>query len=253
MTKSSAKPRAPRIVCLCGSTRFGEAFRQANLRETLAGHIVLSIGCDMRSDTEIFASRSEEERQQIKADLDELHFRKIDLADEILVLNVDGYVGASTRREIIYAKRKQKRVRWLEVPGLPSTTSPAKGENRSEIPAKSESAKEKPNLMNHPKEALLVRITGWSSPPCWYAGREDEVFEVYPLGRDFVLKEDFDRGPDAIWRHIDRCDCVEVDPDLTQGADLNPTLNDLNLTAKNDLDSPAKSLGLETGPEETLP
>ena len=104
----------PRIVCLCGSTRFGEAFREANLSETLAGRIVLTVGCDMRSDAELFAELSGEELDQVKAALDELHLRKIDLADEILVLNVGGHVGSSTSREIEYARATGKTIRWLE-------------------------------------------------------------------------------------------------------------------------------------------
>lgn len=76
------------IVCLCGSTRFSEAYQKANLTETLAGRIVLSIGCDMRSDHQLFDGFSEERLNEIKANLDELHLRKIDLADEILVLKV---------------------------------------------------------------------------------------------------------------------------------------------------------------------
>jgi hypothetical protein len=103
-------------VCLCGSTRFGEAFRKANLSETLAGRIVLTVGCDMRSDSELFADLGEDERAQVKAGLDKLHLRKIDLADEILVLNVGGYVGLSTAREIEYAHGTGKTVRWLEPP-----------------------------------------------------------------------------------------------------------------------------------------
>jgi hypothetical protein len=105
----------PRIVCLCGSTRFSAAFREANLRETLAGRIVLTIGCDMRSDVELFSDKSEWELREIKDDLDILHLQKIRLADEILVLNVGGYVGESTRREIEYAREIGKKVRWLEV------------------------------------------------------------------------------------------------------------------------------------------
>lgn len=104
----------PTIVCLCGSTRFLEAYRKANLDETLAGRIVLTIGCDMRSDGELFANMSEARRQEIKAELDELHLRKIDLADEILVLNVGYYIGESTRREIDYALDTGKVVRYLE-------------------------------------------------------------------------------------------------------------------------------------------
>lgn len=104
----------PTIVCLCGSTQYIEAFHRANRDETLAGNIVLSIGCDMRSDTELFAGKSDIELARIKADLDQLHLRKIDLADEVLILNVGGYVGNSTRRELSYARDLNKRVRWLE-------------------------------------------------------------------------------------------------------------------------------------------
>ena len=102
----------PTIVCLCGSTRFSEAFHEANLRETLAGRIVLSIGCDFKSDTDLLLAGSL--TPEDKARLDELHLRKIGLADEVLILNVGGYVGESTLREIGYARRQNKRVRWLE-------------------------------------------------------------------------------------------------------------------------------------------
>lgn len=104
----------PHIVCLCGSTRFGDAFRDANLRETLAGHIVLSIGCDTRSDADLLAGRDPRSVGEIKTALDELHKRKIDLADEVLVLNVGGYIGDSTRSEIEYAEKLSKPVRYLE-------------------------------------------------------------------------------------------------------------------------------------------
>ncbi len=108
------KNERPKIVCLCGSTRFGEAFQAANLKETLAGKIVLSIGCNMKSDSEIFGHLPQAELDEIKIRLDELHKRKIDLADEVLVLNVGGYVGSSTLSEIIYADRLKKPLRWLE-------------------------------------------------------------------------------------------------------------------------------------------
>jgi hypothetical protein len=120
-TGSVRMPR-PTVVCLCGSTRFGQAFRDANLQETLDGKIVLTIGCDMRSDAELFADKSPQELQEIKHRLDILHLRKIDMADEVLILNVSGYIGESTRRELDYAVANGKRVRWLEpehVPELP--------------------------------------------------------------------------------------------------------------------------------------
>lgn len=108
------KKAAPEIVCLCGSTRFGEAFQAANLKETLAGKIVLSIGCNMKSDSEIFGHLPQAELDEIKIRLDELHKRKIDLSDEVLVLNVGGYIGDSTRSEIEYAEANHVPVRYLE-------------------------------------------------------------------------------------------------------------------------------------------
>ena len=105
----------PTIVCLCGSTRFWEEFRDAGLRETLAGRIVLSIGI-AAPDAVTFAHADTPNGLTIKAKLDALHKRKIDLADEVLVLNVGGYVGDSTRSEIEYAQSRGKEVRWLEEP-----------------------------------------------------------------------------------------------------------------------------------------
>lgn len=101
----------PTITVLCGSTRFYEEFRKQNLRLTLAGHIVLSIGCDTKSDGDLQAAG---ELDVSKAELDDLHKRKIDLADEVLVLNCDGYIGESTRSEIEYAEKLGKPVRYLE-------------------------------------------------------------------------------------------------------------------------------------------
>ena len=107
-------PGRPTITVLCGSTRFGEAFREANLRETMAGRIVLSIGCDLRSDHELWSDKSEAEVEQIKTNLDALHKRKIDLADEVLILNVGGYIGSSTRSELEYAEKIGRPVRYVE-------------------------------------------------------------------------------------------------------------------------------------------
>lgn len=100
----------PRIVCLCGSTRFKQAFETAALEETLAGNIVLSVGSMTQSDEEL----KERITPGIKLALDVLHKRKIDLADEVLVLNVGGYIGESTRSEIEYAKGQFKSIRYLE-------------------------------------------------------------------------------------------------------------------------------------------
>lgn len=112
----SQQVERPTIVCLCGSTRFAATFHEANLRETLAGRIVLTVGCDTKSDADLRLAGELTEEDKVR--LDELHLRKIGLADEILVLNVGGYIGQSTRREIAYARRLGKRVRWWESSAL---------------------------------------------------------------------------------------------------------------------------------------
>ena len=102
----------PKIVCLCGSGRFREAFEQAEAKETLAGNIVVTIGVNTKDVTRHPGLSG------LKPFLDELHLRKIDLADEVLVLNVGGYVGESTANEIRYAEQTAKPVRYLEVPEM---------------------------------------------------------------------------------------------------------------------------------------
>lgn len=104
----------PTITVLCGSTRFGHSFQEQNLRLTMDGHIVLSIGCDTRTDHELWRDLDEAAMEALKDKLDVLHKRKIDLADEVLVLNVGGYIGSSTRSEIEYAEKLGRPVRYLE-------------------------------------------------------------------------------------------------------------------------------------------
>lgn len=102
----------PAIVCLCGSTRFKEAFVDHNARLTLEGKIVLSVGL-WGHDQEL-RGLGRFPAPEIKAKLDELHLRKIDIADCVLVLNVGGYIGESTKREIAYAIKTGKPVEYLE-------------------------------------------------------------------------------------------------------------------------------------------
>ena len=104
-----ARTPMPKVVCLCGSTRFKREFIDANFRETLVGNIVLTVGWFSHVDAEVFYPSESQ-----KTALDELHKRKIDLADEVLVLNVGGYIGDSTRSEIEYALRTGVPVRYLE-------------------------------------------------------------------------------------------------------------------------------------------
>jgi hypothetical protein len=107
-------PTRPKIVCLCGSTRFWREFQRAGLAETLASNIVLSIGAASGTDDEHFGNLPREEYDRVKAMLDQLHLRKIDMADEVLVLNPGGYIGESTGRELMYAVEEKKEIRLLE-------------------------------------------------------------------------------------------------------------------------------------------
>lgn len=106
-------PTRPPIVCLCGSTRFMEAFFEEGWRLTLEGQIVLSVGVCKHVDT-AGGHGGEALGQDVADRLDELHMRKIDLADWVFVLNVSGYIGDSTRAEIEYARAHEKPVEFLE-------------------------------------------------------------------------------------------------------------------------------------------
>jgi hypothetical protein len=106
-------PGRPEIVCLCGSTRFYDAFQQANYDLTMRGVIVLSVGFYPHAKTEHGHGEGVGHDSAEKVALDELHKRKIDLADSVLVLNVDQYVGESTRSEIAYAESIGKPVVYL--------------------------------------------------------------------------------------------------------------------------------------------
>lgn len=103
----------PAIVCLCGSTRFMEAFHAAGWALTLKGVIVLSVGVCIHGDEE-GAHGAEALGPDVVARVNELHLRKIDLADRVYVMNVGGYIGEDTRAEIEYATANGKPVDYLE-------------------------------------------------------------------------------------------------------------------------------------------
>ena len=97
-----------KVITVCGSTRFKDAFMEAQKRLTLDGNIVISEG--------LFGHSGNDEAwtEGTKEMLDDMHKRKIDMADEIFVINVGGYIGSSTRSEIEYAMATGKAVRYLE-------------------------------------------------------------------------------------------------------------------------------------------
>lgn len=96
------------IVTLCGSTRFKEQFLDAQKQLTLEGYIVISVG--------LFGHSGDDDvwKPGVKEMLDDMHLRMIDMADDIFVINVGGYIGESTRREISYAEQTGKNIKYLE-------------------------------------------------------------------------------------------------------------------------------------------
>ena len=99
-----------KIITLCGSTKFKDEFIAEQKKLTLEGNIVISVGLFGHSgDSEVWSEATKEM-------LDDMHKRKIDLADEIFVINVGGYIGTSTSSEIEYAISTDKPVSYFVVP-----------------------------------------------------------------------------------------------------------------------------------------
>ena len=96
-----------KVITLCGSTKFKEEFLRVQKELTLKGNIVLS--------NSLFGHSGDIEawEEEVNKMLFDMHLRKIDISDEIFVINVDGYIGDSTRKEIEYAKKNGKKVSYL--------------------------------------------------------------------------------------------------------------------------------------------
>ena len=104
-----------KVITLCGSTRFKDEFMKAQKDLTLAGNIVINVGLFGHSgDHEVWENMDEGTLTKTKEMLDDMHKRKIDMADEIYVINVGGYIGSSTKSEIEYAMASGKVVCFLE-------------------------------------------------------------------------------------------------------------------------------------------
>ena len=189
-----AQPAAPHvkteIVCLCGSTRFIDTFTEQYGRLTDEGKIVLSVGRVVPQSEQALGSAR-------KVALDELHLRKIDLCDRVLVLNVGGYVGTSTRREIAYAKERGKPIDLLYPDaGLdgsapaPSREAPEAGSAETMYFADGDAIKE--NDAGDVKHVLRVvganadhsaRIASWLAEQLNEGGRHGRASEV-PVRED---------------------------------------------------------------------
>ncbi len=102
-----------KVVTLCGSTRFKDEFYQVQKELTLKECIVISVGLFGHSgDEEVWENMDEGTITKTKIMLDDMHKRKIDMADEIFVIDVNGYIGESTKSEIEYAKKHNKPITY---------------------------------------------------------------------------------------------------------------------------------------------
>ena len=96
-----------RIITLCGSIKFKDEFMKVQEKLTLDGNIVFT--------PNFFNNvRKEDIDEKMKKMLDEMHKQKIDMSDEIYIINLGGYIGESTKAEIEYAKTKGKNISYLE-------------------------------------------------------------------------------------------------------------------------------------------
>ena len=103
------------VITLCGSTKFKNEFMSVQKKLTLESNIVISVGLFGHSgDNEVWENMSENTLTKTKEMLDDMHKCKIDMADEVFVVNVGGYIGDSTRSEIEYAISTGKKVNYLE-------------------------------------------------------------------------------------------------------------------------------------------
>ena len=108
-----------KVITLCGSTRFKKEFMEVQKDLTLNGNIVISVGLFGHSgDNEVWENMDEGTLTKTKEMLDDMHKCKIDMADEIFVINVGGYIGSSTKSEIEYAIPHGKKVNYLESKGI---------------------------------------------------------------------------------------------------------------------------------------
>lgn len=101
----------PRVIVLCGSTRFMAEMTDADRVLTWQGDIVIKPGCDMKTPDPLWADAADAEAG--KARLDDLHRAKIRLADAVYVICPGGYIGDSTAAEIEYARELGKPLTYI--------------------------------------------------------------------------------------------------------------------------------------------
>lgn len=139
----------PHIVTLCGSMRFFQQMLDVAAAETAAGRLVLAPFCVVAPD---------DQDGDFKAMLDELHRRKIDLADEVIVVtDTDSYVGESTSGEIAYATKHSKPVRYAQI-DVPAATATDREQVRDLLIAAVEAKRDTVDTTGRPLWSETARI-----------------------------------------------------------------------------------------------
>ncbi len=179
----------PGIIVLCGSSRFYDEYQRANYALTMAGYIVLGIGHYPHSLTEAGGhGEGVGHDSEQKVALDELHKHKITLADRVVILNVGGYVGASTLSEINHAIALSRPVDFLEdghtwggvpegtlVPGSGTVTAVSRKPHRSYVKF------DRTSVGQLDFGGVRTDAPGWSEGVNeWIAGRSND--EPVPVG-----------------------------------------------------------------------
>lgn len=111
--QSAANLYRPKIVCIIGSSRFFRELREAVFHETINGNIVLSIGCNLSTDSDLLGHYNPDIIPYIRHSLKNIHLWKIKLCDEVLCLNCYGYIGDQTREELVFAVSHGKNIRYI--------------------------------------------------------------------------------------------------------------------------------------------
>jgi hypothetical protein len=101
-------------ITLCGSTRFKSDFEAWNHKLAINGHTVYSLSLFAREEKDVGKESNITISENEKVTLDLVHLDKILNSDAIVVINIGGYTGFSTKREIEWAKMKGKRVYSIE-------------------------------------------------------------------------------------------------------------------------------------------
>lgn len=96
------------ILTLCGSLRYEDYWHEANKQLGLAGHICFSV---MTFPSIELGQKSWYTEDQ-KWTLDLAHFAKIEESDGIVLLNIEGYLGESSLRELKWARMRNKLIFW---------------------------------------------------------------------------------------------------------------------------------------------